>query len=83
MKIEENDLEVRRRFAAQLTKYLGGASKVKEFAKECKAVGLDIGNPDIIRSIARNYEWFTVLITYSELGLLRKLGKAITILKEN
>ncbi len=81
IKIELNDIETRNRFASQLTKYLGGADKVKEFAKECKAVGLEIGDPNIIRNIAEKPEWLTTLINYSELGLLRRLGKAIDELK--
>jgi len=51
--------------------------------KECKAVGLDIGNIEIIKRIAQEPEWFTILLTYSELGLLPKLGKAVTTLKQN
>ncbi len=81
-KIDLDDIEIKRRFGSQLTKYLGGKDKVKVFVKECKSVGLNIGNPDIIRNIAKEPEYFTVLISYSELGLLKKLGEAITKIKE-
>ncbi len=82
MKIEIDDIETRRRFGSQLTKYLGNKERVKIFAKECKSIGLDIGNPDIIRNIAKKPEYFTVLISYSELGLLKKLGEAVIKIKE-
>ncbi len=46
-------------------------------------VGLDLGDVDIIKTIAREPEWLTVLISYSELGLLPRLGDAITQLKKD
>jgi hypothetical protein len=52
-------------------------------ARECKAVGLDLSHIDVIKQIAAEPEWFTVVISYSELGLLKRLGEAITKLKEN
>ncbi len=81
MKIEIDDLETRQRFGSQLTKYLGSRQRVKDFSKECKAIGLDIGNPEIIRNIAKEPEWFTILLSYSELGLLKRLGSAIIKIK--
>ncbi len=75
-------MEAKQRFGAELTKYLGGREKVKVFVKECRQVGLDLGDPKIIKSIAKNIEWFTVLLNYSQLGLLPKLGQAITKIKE-
>ena len=80
--IDLDDIEIKRRFGAQLTKYLGGKDKVKVFVKECRVIGLDIGNPDIIKNIANSPEWFQVIVSYSELGLLKRLGEAITNTKE-
>jgi len=82
MKIEIDDKEMRLRLHSQLTKYLGSKEKVKIFAKECRAIGLELGDVNVIKNIAQNPEWFTTLINYSELGLLPKLGKAVTKLNE-
>lgn len=73
---------MKKRLGSQLTKYLGGRDKVKVFVKECRAVGLDLGNPKIIKSIAEKPEWFIVILNYSQLGLLPKLGQAIEQIKE-
>jgi len=73
---------MRLRLHSQLTKYLGSKEKVKVFAKECRAIGLELGDVNVIKNIAQNPEWFTTLINYSELGLLSKLGKAVTKLNE-
>jgi len=72
---------MKQRLASQLTKYLGNRNKVKIFAQECKVVGLNLGNIETIKTIAEKPEWFSVLLTYSELGLLSKLGSAIKALK--
>lgn len=66
-----------------MTKYLGSKDKVIAFVKECRDVGLDIGNPEIIRNIAQKPEWFQVIISYSELGLLKRMGNAIETIKGN
>ena len=62
---------------------MGSKDKVKVFAGECRAVGLNLGDLNVIKNISQSPESFTTLLTYSELGLLPKLGKAITKLKEN
>ncbi len=82
-RIEIDEIEAKQRLASQLTKYLGSRDKVKVFAGECKSVGLNLGDINVIKQISSNPEWFTVLLTYSELGLLKKLGGAVTKLKEN
>jgi len=64
--------------SSQLTKYLGSVDKVKVFARECKAVGVDLSDPNIIQNIASEPEWFAVMLSYSELGLLSRVGKAAT-----
>jgi len=81
--IEIDEKEAKQRLASQLTKFLGGRDKVKVFAQECKAVGLDLNDINNVIGISKNIEWFTILLNYSELGLLSKLGKAITKIKEN
>ena len=82
-RIEIDEIEAKQRLASQLTKYLGSRDKVKVFAKECKAVGLNLGDIGVIKQIAAKPEWLQVLISYSELGLLPRLGDAITNLKED
>lgn len=72
---------MRRMFGEQLTKYLGSTDKVRVFVKECKAVGLDLGNPTTIKKAANEPEWFQVLLSYSELGLLKRLGDAVLKIK--
>ncbi len=73
---------MRKLFGEQLTKYLGSTDKVRTFAKECKNIGLDLGNPITIKNAASKPEWFQVLLSYSELGLLSRLGNATIQMKE-
>ena len=82
MKIELDNIEIRKRFGSQLTKYLGSRDRVKVFVKECKTIGLELGDVNIIQKIADEPEWFSVLISYSELGLLKRLGESINKLKD-
>ena len=82
-KIEIDAIEARQRLGSQLTKYLGSRDKVKVFARECKSVGLDLGDQNVIKKIAAEPEWFAVMLSYSELGLLKRLGSAVTNLKES
>ena len=81
--IELDEIEAKRRLGSQLTKYLGSKDKVKVFAGECKQVGLNLGDINVIKNIANEPEWFSVLLSYSELGLLPRLGDAIMALKKN
>ena len=81
-RIEIDEMEAKRRLASQLTKYLGSRDKVKVFARECRDVGLELGDMDVIKQIAKEPEWFSVILSYSELGLLPRLGSAINKLKE-
>lgn len=81
-RIELSEMEAKQRLMSQLTKYLGSRDRVKVFAGECKAVGLPLGDPITIQKIASEPEWFAVILSYSELGLLKRLGDAITNLKE-
>jgi len=81
--IEIDEREAKLRLMSSLTKFLGSRDKVMVFAKECRDVGLDLNDIENIKGIAENMEWFTVLLNYSELGLLPKLGKAIQKIKGN
>ena len=81
-RIEIDEIEAKRRLGSQLTKYLGSRDKVKVFARECKAVGLELGDINVIKQISQEPEWFSVILSYSELGLLPRLGTAISKLKE-
>ncbi len=78
----ENVDEMRKIFGVQLTNYLGSTDKVRVFAKECRDVGLDLGDPRVIKQAAAEPEWFQVLLSYSELGLLPRLGNAVTKMKK-
>lgn len=62
-------------------KYLGGKDRAKKFIQECQDVGLDVRDVEIIKNIEKNPEWFTVLLSYSELGLLKRMGSSINKLK--
>ena len=77
-----NEKEVRNQFASQMIKYLGGKENFKQFLDECRTVGFDIGKPSIIKEIAKKPEWFTIVISYHELGLLKRLSQAIKHIKE-
>lgn len=61
---------------------LGTKESVKVFVRECRDIGLDLGSLATIKKIAEKPEWITVLLSYSELGLLKRLGQAINNLKE-
>lgn len=64
----------------QLTRYFNGdKEKVKQLAKDCNAIGFKIS--ENIESIQKNPEQFTLLITYSDLGILGKLTETLTKLK--
>ncbi|RLA59454.1 MAG: hypothetical protein DRQ78_10590 [Epsilonproteobacteria bacterium] len=64
-----------------MTKYLGGRDKLRVFILECRVIGVDLGDINIIKNISIKPEWFQVLISYSELGLLPRLGDAVSNLK--
>ena len=81
-RIEIDEIEAKRRLAAKLTKYLGSRDKVKVFAGECKAVGLNLGDLETIKLIAERPEYLVTMLNYSQLGLLPVIGQAITKLKE-
>jgi len=80
--IQINEIEMKKRLAEQLTKYLGSRDKVKKFALECKAIGFELGDLNNITNIAEKPEWFSVLLSYSELGLLKRMGDAVINLKK-
>ena len=81
-RIEIDEIEAKRRLGSQLTKYLGSRDKVKVFARECKAVGLNLGSLETIKLIAQKPEYLVTILNYSQLGLLPKIGEAITQLKD-
>ena len=64
----------------QLTRYLGSTEKVKQMAKDCKAIGFTMS--EHIEGIKENPEHFMLLITYSDLGVLGKLAESLNKLKK-
>ena len=61
-----------------LRHYKGDIKLAKEFIKELKDLGLDISTEEVINEIFNNPHHLTLLITYSDLGLLKKIGESIT-----
>lgn len=53
--------------------------RLKKLATSCKILGFPIG--ENIESIQKNPEHFSLLITYSDLGILDKLTNSLEILK--
>jgi len=66
----------------QLTKYFGDTKEVKEFSQDCKKIGMDLTSDGMAIQISKKPEWFSVLLTYYELGLLSKIAKSIEELKK-
>jgi len=54
--------------------------RLKRFAKSCKELGFPIG--ENIKAIQKYPEHFSLLITYSDLGVLSKLTDSLEILKQ-
>ena len=66
---------------AQLTRYFDGdVSRVKELARGCNAIGFKIS--ENLEAISKNPEQFTLLISYSDLGILGKLADTLDVLKQ-
>ncbi len=64
----------------QLLRYFNGdIERVKLLVKGCNA--LDFKISDNLESIQKNPEHFTMLITYSDLGILGKLADTLAVLK--
>ena len=78
-----DDVEIKKRFGSQITKYLGGVDRAKTFVSECEGIGLDLRDAQILKNVSENPEWFAVMLSYSELGLLKRINEALTNLKEN
>lgn len=66
-----------------LRHYKGDVKLAKEFIKELKDLGLDISTEEVINEIFQKPHHLTLLITYSDLGILRKVGESIIGLKKN
>ena len=64
----------------QLLKYLGSKEKLKQFAEECRTIGLPLR--EYVDSIEKYPEYFSDIIVYHELGLLEKLTKSLKKLKQ-
>jgi len=65
----------------QLLNYFdGNKERVKNLAQGCQAIDFPIR--ENIDAIVSHPEQFALLITYSDLGILDKLAKTLTILKE-
>lgn len=65
----------------QLLNYFGGdVNRVKTLASSCKALGFTLG--ENLESIGKNPEHFSLLITYSDLGILSKLTDSLEVLKQ-
>ena len=64
----------------QLLRFFDGdKERLKKLAVSCKAIGFPIG--ENIESIQKNPEHFSLLITYSDLGILSKLTDSLEVLK--
>ena len=65
----------------QLLRFFDGdKERLKALAKSCKELGFPIG--DNIESIVKYPEHFSLLITYSDLGILSKLTDSLEVLKQ-
>ena len=58
-----------------LRHYNNDREQVKRFAIECKDFGFDLGHPKVYNIIKEKPEFFTTLITYSDLGILSKINE--------
>ena len=66
---------------SQLLKYFDGdKSRLLKLAESCEILGFKIR--DNIDSISKNPEQFSLLITYSDLGILSKLTDSLKKLKQ-
>jgi len=65
----------------QLSNYYNGDSaKVQQLANECKALGFPLGDEKNIDSIAEKPEAFFSLMTFSDFGILAKIGESLKTL---
>jgi len=66
----------------QLLNFFGGDKvRLKRFALDCESIGFKLR--DNIDAIVKYPEHFSLLISYSDLGILSKLADSLNILKEN
>ncbi len=65
-----------------LRHYKGDIALAKAFIKELRDMGLDISNEEIINEIFQKPHHLTLLITYSDLGMLRKIGESLNGLRK-
>ena len=76
--IQVTDLEKISTFL--LKNFDGDKSRVRELGRGCKAIGFPIA--ENVRTISDNWDYFLLLITYSELGILGKLADTLDKLKQ-
>ena len=66
---------------ALLRHYKDDKELAKQFIKEVRDLGLDISDEEVIKKIHNRPEQLALLITYSDLGMLRKIGESMNALK--
>ena len=75
--------EKKKQLVQQLLRHYGNdAIQVKRLGLDCKAIGFDLGIEKNIDAIADKPEWFLLIITYSDLGILTKLRDVLEQLKQ-
>lgn len=74
---------MRKKFQQSLIRYFDGNKlQAKEFIVECKTLGLDLSDEEVINEIHSQPHHLTLLLTYSNLGLLRKIAESFNGLKK-
>lgn len=75
--------EKKKELVRQLLNYFGqDKSRVKKLGEGCKAIGFPLNVEENIDSLTEHPEAFSLLITYSDLGLLGKLEEVLNTLKK-
>lgn len=75
--------EKQKKLIQQLSNFFNGdKTRIKLLAENCKAIGFPLNVEKNLDAIAQEPEHFTLLITYSDLGLLEKLTKSLKILQQ-
>jgi len=79
MQIEEKKKQFKQQL---LSHYNNDVKRVKRLVKGCKDIGLPLGEEKTLDAIAEHPEAFFTLMTFSDFGVLEKIGESLTILKE-
>jgi len=73
---------MRKKFQQSLLRYFDGNKILaKEFIKECRSFDLDLSDEEVLNEIHAKPHHLTLLLTYSNLGLLRKIAESVDGLK--